>query len=318
MSNLPRTIVFGAGGNVGQHIIPALLKAGVPTTVATRSSSKATFSDQVSVVIADYDDLESLTSAIRGHDVVVALVPERAATAQKLLPDAAVAAGATYFLPSEYGHDANNEGVTSLLPIFTEKRAVKAHLKKKEKDGLSWTGLTTALFFDWVCGLSLFRILQLIHITLRPVLIVTQGFGWNSFDVDLQKATATIWDGGDTRFSAANMDDIANTVVTLITDESVRKQYLNQDAYISSVQTTQNELLAAAEEVTGQKFDVQQRSSNEAFNDPSNVMDVLKAIQLSDRGLSDYAKRVEAGHGKFVVDRKRDVREVLKEILNKA
>jgi uncharacterized protein YbjT (DUF2867 family) len=150
MSNLPRTIVFGAGGNVGQHVIPALLKAGVPTTVATRPSSNATFSDQVKVVTADYDDQESLTSAIRGHDVVIALVPGRAAAAQKLLPDAAVAAGATYFLPSEYGHDATNEEITPLLPIFAEKRAVTAHLKRKEKEGLSWTGLTTALFFDWV------------------------------------------------------------------------------------------------------------------------------------------------------------------------
>ena len=145
-----------------------------------------------------------------------------------------------------------------------------------------------------------------------------QGVKYNNFDVDLKNAKATIWDGGDTRFSAANMDDIANAVVTLITDESVRKQYLNQTAYVSSVQITQNELLAAAEEVTGKKFDVQQRRSDNAFEDPSKVMDVLKAIQLSDRGLSDYAKRVEDGHGRFVIDRKRNVREVLKEVLAKS
>ena len=143
----------------------------------------------------------------------------------------------------------------------------------------------------------------------------TQGLPYNNFDVNLKDATATIWDGGNTRFSAANMDDIAEAVVQLITDQSVRNKYLNQTVYVSSIQTTQNELLAAAEEVTGKKFKVEQRESGPAFKDQTKVMDILKAIQLSDKGLSDYAKRVEEGHGKFLVDRRRDVKEVLREVL---
>ena len=150
MSTSLRTLIFGAGGNVGQHVLPALLKANVPVTVASRPGSKSVFPDTVKVVTAHYDDQKSLTDAIRGHDIVVALVPGRAAATQHLLPDAAVAAGATYFLPSEYGHDATNHSITPLLSIFNEKRAVTAYLREKEKQGLSWTGITTALFFDWV------------------------------------------------------------------------------------------------------------------------------------------------------------------------
>lgn len=85
--------------------------------------------------------------------------------------------------------------------------------------------------------------------------------------------------------------------------------------YISSVQTTQNEILAAAEGVTGKKFAVKELNSEEAFVDPSAVFTVLKAIQLSGKGLSDYGRRVAEGHGKFLVNRKRDVKEVLASVL---
>lgn len=143
-------IVFGASGNVGQYIVPALVKANVKTTVATRPVSKATFTEQVKVVTANYESLDNLTSIIRGHDVVVSLVTAKAVSSQKLLVDAAIAAGATYFIPSEFGHDPNNEAVVPLLPIFNAKREVAADLREKEAQGLSWTGLTTAMFFDWV------------------------------------------------------------------------------------------------------------------------------------------------------------------------
>ena len=290
MSYEPKVIVFGASGNVGQYIVPALLRANVATTVSTRPGSKATFPDGVKVIKTDLGDSKSLVDAIRGHDVVIALVPAREASAQKLLPDAAVAAGAKYFLPSEYGHDATNEEITPYLPIFAEKRAVTAYLREKEKQGLSWTGITTALFFDW-------------------------GLPRGMFDMNFKDHTATIWDSGDARFSAANMGDIADGVVKLVTDLEARKEYLNQSVYVSSVQVTQNELLAAAEEVTGKKFKVEHRESGAALEDPTKVLDVLKAVQFSDRGFCDYARRVEERHGKFLVNRQRDVKEVLREVL---
>jgi hypothetical protein len=141
-----------------------------------------------------------------------------------------------------------------------------------------------------------------------------QGMPFNNFDVNLKEGTAAIWDGGNTVFSAANMDDISAGIIQLITDPVVREKFANQIVYVSSVQTTQNEVLAAAEAVTGKKFKVEQRDSEAAFKNPAAVMDVLKAIQLSDRGLSDYGKRVSGGHGEFLVNRQRDVEEVLRDV----
>jgi hypothetical protein len=140
----------------------------------------------------------------------------------------------------------------------------------------------------------------------------------------LKESKATIWDGGDISFSAANMDDICASIVTLITDLSVRERYKNQRVYLSSVQTTQNEILAAAEDVTGKKFEVIQFDSQDAFAHTKKPMApgyspqllaVLEAVQLSKRRLSDYQARVDAGHNRFIINAKRDVKDVLKAVL---
>jgi hypothetical protein len=142
--------------------------------------------------------------------------------------------------------------------------------------------------------------------------------------VDLKAGKATIWDGGDNSFSAANMDDISASIVALITDPSARERYKNQHVYVSSVQTTQNDVLAAAEDVTGKKFEVAQYDSEEAFaytkkplppGFSPQLMAVLTALQLSKRRLSDYEARVDAGHNRFIINTKRDVRGVLKAVL---
>jgi NAD(P)-dependent dehydrogenase (short-subunit alcohol dehydrogenase family) len=150
MTNVASVIVFGASGNVGHYVVPALLEAGVKVTVATRADSTASFPPGAQVATADYKSLASLTSIIRGHESVISLVGPAALTDQKHLIDAAIAAGATYFIPSEFGHDVTDERVVPLLPVANAKRAVTAYLCEKEKEGLSWTSIVTALFFDWV------------------------------------------------------------------------------------------------------------------------------------------------------------------------
>lgn len=140
----------------------------------------------------------------------------------------------------------------------------------------------------------------------------------------MKAGKATIWDGGDISFSAANMDDITATIVTLITNPSARERYKNQSIYVSSVQTTQNEILAAAEDITGKKFEVSQFDSEEAFaytkkplptGSSPQLLAILAAMQLSKRKLCDYQARVDAGHNQFIINAKKDVRDILKAVL---
>nr|OQO15773.1 hypothetical protein B0A51_16741 [Rachicladosporium sp. CCFEE 5018] len=292
MASTNRVVVFGASGNVGQFVIPALHKAGVDITVVTREGSKTASSyDYARTATTDYASQSDLVSIIRGHASVISLISAGALELQKNIIDAAIEAGATLFIPSEFGHDTTNEDVSRLLPVFGAKAGIIEYLRGKERDGLSWTGIITALFFDW--GLPL-----------------------GAFGIDFKSSKATMWDDGDTLFSAANMDDIAASVVTLVTDPSARERYKNQHIYVSSVQTTQNEILAAAEAITAKKFAVTEFDLAEVYADASpQVLPVLQALQLSKRGLSDYQARGDAGHNRFIINAKKDVRDVLKAVL---
>ncbi|KAK6433184.1 hypothetical protein LTR95_010636 [Oleoguttula sp. CCFEE 5521] len=292
MASSNRVVIFGASGNVGQFVVPALYKAGLEITVVTRTGSKTASSyDYARTATTDYASQSDLVSIIRGHASVISLLSAGVLELQKIIIDAAIQAGATLYIPSEFGHDTTNEYVSRLLPVFGAKAGIIEYLRGREKDGLSWTGIITALFFDW--GLPL-----------------------GAFGIDLKAGKATIWDGGDTLFSAANMDDIAAAVVTLVTDASARVRYKNQNVYVSSVQTTQNEILAAAEVVTAKKFASVDFDSGEVYANVSpQVLPVLQALQLSKRGLSDYQARVGAGHNQFIINVNRDVRDVVKGVL---
>lgn len=120
------------------------------------------------------------------------------------------------------------------------------------------------------------------------------------------------------------MDDISAAIVKVVTDPSARERYKNQHVYVSSVQTTQNEILAAAEEVTGKKFEVAQFDSEEAFAYTTKplppgyspqLLAVLAALQLSKRGLSNYQARVNAGYNRFIINTERNVKDVLKAVV---
>lgn len=151
MATSNSVVIFGASGNVGKFAVPALLKAGAKVTLVTRKGSKTTFQyENATGVTADYSYQSELVSIIRGHEAVISLLSVEALSLQRSLIDAAVKARATLFIPSEFGHDTNNEEVTSLLPVLGVKTEIIEYLQEREKDGLNWTGIITALFFDWV------------------------------------------------------------------------------------------------------------------------------------------------------------------------
>lgn len=151
MASSNSVVIFGASGNVGQYVVPALLKAGVKVTVIARKGSNTAFSyENVTAVTTDYSSQSELVSIIRGHESVISFLSGGALQLQRNLIDAAIEAGATFFIPSEFGHDTTNEDVTSLLPIISVKSGINTYLQEREKDGLSWASIITALFFDWV------------------------------------------------------------------------------------------------------------------------------------------------------------------------
>lgn len=204
------------------------------TTVLSREGSSSTFPSGVKVIRANYDSAKSLKAAFQGQDAVISLVGGTALGDQNKLIDAAIAAGVKRFLPSEYGSDTTNKRTREIVPVFEAKHGTVNYLKSKEGE-ISWTSIATGPFFDW--GLKV---------------------GFLGFDQ--ASKTATLYDGGEATFSASNLSQIGAATVKALEHADLTK---NQFIYISGFQTTQKDILAAAEKVTGAKWTVKNVSVKE-------------------------------------------------------
>lgn len=232
--SLKKVIIIGAAGNLGPSILKAFLNSSFDTSVLSREGSSSTFPSGVNVLRANYDSVDSLKQAFQGQDAVVSLVGGGALGDQNKLIDAAIAAGVQRFIPSEFGSNTPDSRTRAVVPVFEAKIGTVNYLKSKE-DAISWTSVITGPFFDW--GLKV-------------------GFlGFNA-----QSKTATIVDSGDATFSSTNLGTIGDAVVKALENAEATK---NQYVYVSGFQTSQNELLAAAEKITGEKWTVNKVSAKD-------------------------------------------------------
>lgn len=112
------------------------------------------------VVKTDYSPT-SLLSALKGQDAVVSSITTAAIAQQQAIVDAAVKAGVKSFIPSEFGINTTNLVPGSgLEKILGKKIEIQKLLKKaaEENEGFSWTGVSSSLFFDWVCYVLFFKL----------------------------------------------------------------------------------------------------------------------------------------------------------------
>lgn len=184
-------------------------------TILTRQGSDKTFDSRAHVAQVDYESLDSLKAALTGQDAVVSTLNVGAVpkSTHLRLIDAAVATGVKRFIPSEYGCDTTNP-VTSKLPVFGDKVSVQEHLKNvAQQSELSYSLLITGPFLDW--GLE-------------------KGFVLNL------AGPATLYDGGDRRFSTTTVAGVGKGVVGIINNLDATK---NSTIYINEARVTQNELL---------------------------------------------------------------------------
>lgn len=228
MSAIKNVIILGAGGNLGPTILHAFLNnKSFVTTVLSREGSKSTFPPGVKVLHADYNSVDSLKNAFHGQDAVISLVAGHALGDQNKLIDAAIAAGVKRFVPSEFGSNTADAKVRSIVPAFEAKYGTVNYLKSKESE-ISWSSFITGPFFDWG---------------------VRSGFlGFSSAD-----KTAIIFDNGTATFTSTNLRSIGLAIIKAFENPDLSK---NKYIYISGVQTTQNQILAAAEKATGEKWTV--------------------------------------------------------------
>ncbi|PLB45043.1 NmrA-like family protein [Aspergillus steynii IBT 23096] len=231
--------IVGASGSIGKIILNGLIESSqFSITAITRKESEATFPAGVTIHKTDLSESD-LEDAFKGKDAVISTVGAAGFAEQQKLVDAALRAGVKRFIPSEFSANNQNENVLKLLPLFGQKTELLKYLKTKESEGLTWTGIVPSLLFDW--GLE---------------------NGFLGFDIPNRKAT--IWDGGNKKFTLTNEKQLAQAVVsTLQRPEATKNQYL----VIASVETSHKEILAALEEATAAKWEVTMTTTEEQVND---------------------------------------------------
>jgi hypothetical protein len=102
----------------------------------------------------NYESVDSLKEALQGQDALVSAAATPAVGSQYSLVDAAVAAGVKRFIPSEFGINTRTVQHEGLKTILARKIQLLDYIIKKSEENptLSWTGISTGLFFDWVCN----------------------------------------------------------------------------------------------------------------------------------------------------------------------
>ncbi|KAK4665084.1 uncharacterized protein QC763_511570 [Podospora pseudopauciseta] len=281
MVSVKTVAVLGGTGNLGPSIVHELLSAGFTVTGLTRfSSTNSTpaYPDSVTVHKVDFGSFDSLKDAFSGQDAVVSVVGSPGVSAQRLAVDAAIAAGVKRFIPSEFGVNTRKVRDRPMGAILRGKVEVVDYLIERERE-IEWTGVSTGLFFDW--GL--------------------EKHGLSTISLD--DKTSSIVDSGNEKFQVSTLAQVGRAVVGVLKHlEETRNRYL----VTSSFQVSQNEIIQAVEELTGEKYPVVKRERAEdlqrageeklAVGDYRAFIDFLRAYNNAD-GAGNAVGEEESSNG---------------------
>jgi len=225
MSSIENVTLVGGSGRLGSLVLEKLLASNkFNVQVLKRAGSSSTYAEGVKVVETDFTHLESLAAALKGQDAVVSVVSDPSVLSQKLMIDAAIAAGVKRFLPSNYGSNMANPNCRK-LPIFAMKVAVEDYLMEKSKTtDLTYTLVYTGGFTD---------------LCIRGKIIM-----------DLSSSQPGIFNGGDYQFSTTSMPTVGDVIVGVLAHPNETR---NRPVYVSEMSLSQNHLLSVAKKIAPNK-----------------------------------------------------------------
>ncbi|KAG5791534.1 hypothetical protein H9Q69_009406 [Fusarium xylarioides] len=230
---ISNVVIAGGTGRLGPPTMKYLLKNGFKVSVLTRNPSSAQLPPGVDVIGAEYTSVATLTPSLvgRGFDAIVIILNRLAYDASVITLQAAVNAGICRAIPSFFGVSLDNPEIANMPFMKTKLPVLNDVLAKAEKGEITYTGINTGMFLDWVLDEDIFVGLS-------------------------GKAPTRVADGGDIPMSATTLDDIGKAIsaVLLKPEKTVNRLY-----YIHTVVMTQNQVLGYAREAApGAEFVVEQ------------------------------------------------------------
>jgi uncharacterized protein YbjT (DUF2867 family) len=270
MSAIKNVALVGGSGHLGSIILDKLLASNkFNVLLVKRAGSSTAPAENTKVVEADFTDVESLKAAFQGQDAVVSVVGDPGVIGQKLMVDAAVAAGVKRFLPSNFGSNMSNPN-SRVLPVFGAKVAVEDYLIEKSKTtDLTYTFVYTGGFTDFCLKNKVF--------------------------MDFSKYQPVVFNGGDSQFSVTSMATVGDAVIGVLEHPTETQ---NRPVYVSEQIISQNQLLSVAKKIAPNKpwapvatdLDLVFASAKEAFiggqHDMSTIIPILlKSILDPEHGV---------------------------------
>lgn len=246
--------LVGATGDLGTHILDALVQAGTFTvTVLQRASSNSSppHQDKIRIqTIADDLPFDDLVAHLRGQHAIVVCYRARDVDEQLKFGHAAVAAGTVQrLIPADFGScDSSGARERELVQLFERKVQIRQSLQElaDKHATFSWTSLVNGHFFDW--GLR-------------------QGF----LHVHVKERKADIIGDGEIKSSQATLRQIGLATVRILQRPAETK---NRMLFIQSFCVSQNEVLRSLEKATGgDKWDITRYDPEEFIKEKKKLAD---------------------------------------------
>ncbi|KAI0888387.1 NmrA-like family protein [Annulohypoxylon maeteangense] len=233
MAALKKVLVIGAStsgmANLGASLVEELKADGTfEITVLSRKSSPTATKGVNLVKVDDSFPQGDLEKVFTGQDAVVMTTSFQLFGQEDKFIDAAVKAGVKRFISSDFTSNTTNMDTLAMFPMMGGKARVNGELKAKESTGLTWTAISTGIFLD--------------------IGLMTGFVGY-----DLKGHTATIWDDGNAKFSVSTKANVAKAITRVLRNPEITA---NQHVFVSSLETSMNEILSGLEKGQGVKYDI--------------------------------------------------------------
>ncbi|KAF3009604.1 hypothetical protein E8E13_006836 [Curvularia kusanoi] len=225
-SPIQKIAIVGVTGTIGTYLTQALLsKRRFSITAITRHDSKAEIPSDVQVAHVDYNDHNSLTEALGGHDALIITVSVWAPkdTSAKLIK-AAAAAGVPWILPNDFGMATTDEAARDTFGMS----------KKEDRDLIESLGVSS--WISIVCGFWYEHSLS----------------NGELFGIDIENRKVTFFDDGSQKLNTSTWVQVGRaTAAVLSLPEDALDAYRNRMAYTSSFAINQKEMFESAKRITG-------------------------------------------------------------------
>lgn len=207
-------------------------------TAITRAESTSTLPEGVSRRNVDYNDHETIVSALRGHDFLVISMSVFAPDAQPKLIAAAKDAGVKWIMPNEYGTDYERfpkAGEDTRLgpPAIAIRQSIRAA-------GLDFVSLACSFWYEFSLAGSAAR-----------------------YGFDFAKREVTFFDEGETKITTSTWTQCGRAVAALLSlpvlpmheqdKQLTLSHFRDRSAFIGSFFVSQKDMLASVLRVTETK-----------------------------------------------------------------